>query len=87
VSQRKIKTGPSEGERVAVTEGLKVGELIVTDGADKLREGGKVELPGEAAPAPANAPADGQKQWNRGQGRKRDQGTSSGGDSGKPSGG
>jgi multidrug efflux system membrane fusion protein len=86
VSQRKITTGPTEGERVAITDGLKVGELVVTDGADKLREGGKVELPGEASAAPANAPVDGQKQWNRGQGRKRDQGGSSG-DSGKPSGG
>jgi len=87
VSQRKITTGPSEGERVAVTQGLKLGEQVVTDGADKLREGGKVELPGEAPTAPSNAPADGQKQWNRGPGRKRDQGTGSGGDSGKPSGG
>ena len=37
VSVRQIKTGPTEGERVAVTSGLKIGETIVTDGADKLR--------------------------------------------------
>jgi multidrug efflux system membrane fusion protein len=85
VSQHKVQTGPTEGERVAVASGLQVGEIVVTDGADKLREGGKVELPGDA-PAPAvNPSADGQKQWNRGQGRKRDQ--NSGGDSSKPNGG
>jgi len=83
VSQRKIQTGPTEGERVAVTSGLQVGEIIVTDGADKLREGSKVELPGDA-PA-ANLPADGQRK--RGEGRRRDQGTNSGSDSSKPSGG
>jgi len=76
VSQRKIVTGPTEGERVAVTSGLQVGEIVVTDGADKLREGGKVELPGEA-PA-TTAPADSQRQnrgdgQGRGQGRRRDQ--------------
>jgi len=88
VSQRKIQTGPTEGERVAVTSGLQVGEIVVTDGADKLREGGKVELPGDAPATPsANPSADGQKQGSRGQGRKRDQGANSGGDSSKPSGG
>jgi len=53
VSQRKIVTGPTEGERVAVTNGVQVGEVVVTDGADKLREGGKVELPGDVPAAPA----------------------------------
>lgn len=82
VSQRKIQAGPTEGERIAVTSGLQIGEIVVTDGADKLREGGKVELPGDA---PA-ANADSQRQGTSGQGRKRDQGANSGGDS-KPSGG
>jgi hypothetical protein len=58
---------------------------LFTDGADKLREGSKVELPGEA-PAASPSP-DGQKQWNRGQGHRRDQEKNSGGDSSKPSGG
>lgn len=56
VSVRAIRTGPAEGERVAVTSGLQVGEKVVTDGADKLREGSKVELPGDA-PAPAGTTA------------------------------
>ena len=69
VAVRNIKTGPTQGERVAVTDGLKVGETVVTSGADRLREGSKVELPGEE-PAPAAKPADGQKrQGNRGNGQ------------------
>ncbi len=69
VSVRMIKTGPTEGERVAVTSGLQVGEKVVTDGADKLREGSKVELPGDA-PAPAGttaASAQGQGRQGSGQ--------------------
>ena len=66
VQVRNIKTGPTEGEKVAVTDGLKVGETVVTSGADRLREGSKVELPGEEPPA-AQKSADGQKrQGNRG---------------------
>ena len=64
VQVRNIKTGPTEGERVAVTDGLKVGETVVTSGADRLREGSKVELPGEE-PASGQKSADGKKrQWN-----------------------
>ncbi len=57
VQVRNIKTGPTEGEKVAVTDGLKVGETVVTSGADRLREGSTVELPGEEP----QQPADGQK--------------------------
>jgi multidrug efflux system membrane fusion protein len=49
VSQRKIETGPSEAERVAVTHGLAVGELVVTEGADRLRDGARVEPLGAAS--------------------------------------
>ena len=41
---RPVKLGPAEGDRVAVENGLSPGELVVVDGADKLREGAKVEL-------------------------------------------
>jgi multidrug efflux system membrane fusion protein len=77
VSVRQIKTGPTEGERVAVTSGLKIGETIVTDGADKLREGSKVELPGDTPPAANAAQGTGQQgerprgQGQQGQGERR----------------
>lgn len=51
-----IKLGPTEGDYVAVTEGLAPGELVVTVGGDKLREGSKVEImmPGNnVVPVPA----------------------------------
>lgn len=44
VTVRPVKVGPSEGENIAIEEGLSVGEQVVVDGADKLREGAKVTL-------------------------------------------
>jgi multidrug efflux system membrane fusion protein len=45
VSVRPIKLGPSEGERLSVTDGLRPGEMVVTDGGDRLREGATVRVP------------------------------------------
>lgn len=39
-----LKLGPTEGDTVAVTEGLVPGEMVVTVGGDKLRAGSKVEM-------------------------------------------
>lgn len=50
-SLRPVKLGPADGDTVAITEGLKPDEQVVIDGADKLRDGMAVEIPG-AAPAP-----------------------------------
>jgi len=44
VTVRTLKLGPTEGDNVAVFEGLAPGELAVTVGGDKLREGSKVEI-------------------------------------------
>jgi multidrug efflux system membrane fusion protein len=41
---RPVKVGPADGENAAIESGLVSGELAVVDGADKLREGAKVEL-------------------------------------------
>jgi multidrug efflux system membrane fusion protein len=59
VTVRPIQLGPAEGERVAVSSGLAPGDRVVTDGADKLRDGAKIRLRDEsgAAPPPA-APGD-----------------------------
>jgi len=46
VSMRSITTGAQQGDRVAVLKGLNPGETVVTDGADRLREGGEVTIPG-----------------------------------------
>jgi multidrug efflux system membrane fusion protein len=46
---RAVKVGPAEGDNVSVDEGLSPGELVVVEGADRLREGNKVELQGQGA--------------------------------------
>jgi multidrug efflux system membrane fusion protein len=43
VTVRQIKTGPTDGETVAILEGLAPNAKLVTDGADKLREGSPVK--------------------------------------------
>lgn len=52
VAVQVIKLGPTEGEKVAVSSGLSVGDRVVVDGADKLKDGAKVSLR-EAAGTPA----------------------------------
>jgi multidrug efflux system membrane fusion protein len=49
VAVRPVKVGPTEGDNVSVDEGLSPGELVVVEGADKLRDGNKVELQGQGA--------------------------------------
>ncbi|HXQ41815.1 MAG TPA: MdtA/MuxA family multidrug efflux RND transporter periplasmic adaptor subunit [Candidatus Udaeobacter sp.] len=58
VSVRKIILGPIDGERAAVQSGLGIGDRVVIDGADKLREGAAVVLRSEnGSTAPGLAPA------------------------------
>jgi len=45
VTVRPVTLGPAQGENQAITAGLEAGELVVTDGSDRLREGAKVALP------------------------------------------
>jgi len=58
VSVRKVVLGVTEGERVEVRSGLAPGDRIVIDGADKLREGAKVNIRAEANAATPPASAD-----------------------------
>lgn len=60
VQQRFVTTGQTRGDLIAVTEGLKPGEQVVTSGLLKLRNGAevtinnKVQPTAEARPAPEN---------------------------------
>ena len=47
VSIRPVTLGVVDGERVAITKGLKSGDVVVTEGADRLRDGATVTLPGD----------------------------------------
>lgn len=44
VAMRTVKTGVSQGGETSVVEGLEVGEQVVVDGAERLRDGSKVEV-------------------------------------------
>jgi multidrug efflux system membrane fusion protein len=46
VTVRPVKRGVATVDKVQVTEGLKLGEQVITEGADRLKEGAKVTLPG-----------------------------------------
>lgn len=53
VAQRAVQVGVTEGERIAIESGIVPGDIVVTDGIDKLRDGSLVELPGDATASPA----------------------------------
>ena len=46
VSVRPVSIGPTDGPMVAVNSGLSVGERVVVDGADRLRDGARVTIAG-----------------------------------------
>ncbi len=58
VSVRKVILGATDGDRVEVTSGLVPGDRVVIDGADKLRDGAKINVRAEvpAGTAPAGTP-------------------------------
>ncbi|HZE55764.1 MAG TPA: efflux RND transporter periplasmic adaptor subunit [Bradyrhizobium sp.] len=58
VSVRAIRLGATEGDRVEVLSGLTPGDRIVIDGADKLRDGAKINVRSEADPAKSADPQD-----------------------------
>jgi membrane fusion protein, multidrug efflux system len=59
VSVRPVKLGVTDGDRVEVLSGIAPGDRIVIDGADKLRDGAKINLRAEATPATPGAAAPG----------------------------
>jgi multidrug efflux system membrane fusion protein len=58
-SVQPVTLGPTDGLRQAVTKGLRPGEIVVTDGADRLKEGAKVTIVPAGAAGPAGAPPPG----------------------------
>ena len=54
VSVRPISIGPTDGPMAAVNSGLSVGERVVVDGTDRLRDGARVIMPGARGPAPGS---------------------------------
>lgn len=57
VTMRSVTLGVQQGNDVAVTQGLNPGETVVTDGADRLRDGGEVKLVGGQKVVDVKTPA------------------------------
>jgi multidrug efflux system membrane fusion protein len=73
VSVRPIQIGVTDGDRVEVRSGLVPGDRIVIDGADKLRDGAKINLRAENAgtPPPAGSDKSGAKKQRSEGGQKQ----------------
>ena len=81
VSVRPIKVGPTDGEKAAVDSGLAPGDRVVIDGADRLRDGAHVTIPGsgdqgshggharEGAPPDGRSPTGSPSQHSRNHGQ------------------
>ena len=49
VSVRPVNIGPTDGPMAAVNSGVSVGEGVVVDGTDRLRDGARVIMPAPSA--------------------------------------
>ncbi len=71
VERRAITVGKTEGERTVVTSGLQPGEVVVTEGLDRLQSGSKVMAKVPVPEAPAGGGGRGEKGGKRGEKGKR----------------
>lgn len=72
VTARPVKLGPGEGDTTAIESGLAAGDLVVVDGADKLREGASVELSAQNAAPKDAVPKEGHHKSGKGSKHKQD---------------
>jgi multidrug efflux system membrane fusion protein len=70
VMPRNVKLGPLDGQRQAIADGLAAGEMVVTDGTDRLRPGAQVEVasarPEIKPPAPGASKGGGRRKGKDG---------------------
>jgi len=64
VAQRPVKHGGATVDKIQIASGLQVGERVITEGADRLRDGSRVVLPGDT-------PGTGEGRGGGGGGRRR----------------
>jgi membrane fusion protein, multidrug efflux system len=86
VSMRAVTPGPTSGDLVSVSKGLQPGERVVVDGADQLRDGAHVVIPGAAPAGAGAAPGGGQHAHRHDGGASSGAGSSGGGSDGASSG-
>jgi len=70
VAMRPVTKGQETAERVVVASGLNVGETVVTEGADRLKDGAKVILQGDAPAAPGSGRPSGNRRGRGGDNEK-----------------
>ncbi len=63
VALRPVTRGQATVDKIQVKTGLQAGEQVITEGADRLKDGAKVTLPGDK---PAGGGAGGGRRGNRG---------------------
>jgi multidrug efflux system membrane fusion protein len=68
VALRIVKLGPADGQRQSIAEGVKAGDLVVTDGTDRLRPGAPVDV---ASARPEIKPPAGGVPGGKGSGKGR----------------
>jgi membrane fusion protein, multidrug efflux system len=59
VSVHKVKLGPSDGKNTVIASGLQAGDVVVTDGTDRLSDGAKIQA-AAARPASGSGGANGE---------------------------
>jgi membrane fusion protein, multidrug efflux system len=86
VAAQPVTLGPDDGTKVAVLKGLDPGQVVVVDGADRLKDGAKVTITAlDGKPTQAPVPQQGQR--GQGQGRGQGEGQGRGQGSGQRGGG
>jgi len=61
VSVHKVTRGPSDGKNTVIQSGLAAGQIVVTDGMDRLSDGAKIKVSAPKPPPGAAAPAGGKQ--------------------------
>ena len=61
VSLRPVQRGQATVDKIVIASGLQVGERVITEGADRLKDGARVVLPGDA-PGAGGGRAGGRRQ-------------------------
>jgi membrane fusion protein, multidrug efflux system len=56
VEMRPVTVGATQGDVIAISKGLQVGDLVVTDGVDKLQQGSHVSVQTAALPPGSTTP-------------------------------
>ncbi|MEO7159978.1 MAG: efflux RND transporter periplasmic adaptor subunit [Polaromonas sp.] len=62
VSLRPVKRGQATADKIQLASGLKAGEQVITEGADRLKDGAPVVLPGDAPKGVNGATPSGKRQ-------------------------